>query len=402
MPGSEHVECSVYNKIIDVCNLPQNWYNPVWHEKYKGGSSVTSPQIVDNATTGNSYLETKYSALNILRESFPVPPSELIDDYCVKAELTFKKATEAQGSLINFIIELIEALEGCGKILERLQNIWATMRAAFEAAYKRFRASGKSEAASYWLAWNFAVKPTISDIKNTILGLKAAVKRLEFLRKRNHKPTTMSFRRRDFWQPPEALRLDGPILPGIDQLESIGGVLHHRIRTHRIQLELIKYRVDLVIKGKVRFDIDDAYLEGGVGLGIVWSAMQGLYNPEKILWEAAPFSWLADYFVSARQKLLHELFDLSPLKDATILASGHSFKFMSKWRVIQVIDRDALYNVQTGEAVYDTHHETALYDCGYDVYKREPGFPQVEEHPLRIPGWYQLSNLLALLLQRWK
>lgn len=402
MPGTAHVECAFYQNMVDVCNLPQNWYNPVWHEKYKGANAETSPTIVDNATTGNSYLATKYSALNILREQFPVPPSWLIDDYAVKAELLFVKATDAQGSLINFIIELIEALEGCGKIVFRLQKIWEAMRAAFEAAFKRFRASGKSEAASYWLAWNFAVKPTIQDIKNTILGLKAAIKRLEFLRRRNHKPTTMSFRRRDFWSPPEHLRLDGPILPGIDQLEYQGSDLCHRVRTHRIVLELLSYKVDLVIKGKVRFDIDDAYLEGGVGLGIVWSAMQGLYNPEKILWEAAPFSWLADYFVSARQKLLHELFDLSPLKDATILASGHSFKFKTRWKVIQVIDRDFLYNMTKSEYIYDTTHETPLYDCDYDIYKREPGFPVGEENPLRIPGWYQLSNLLALLLQRWK
>jgi hypothetical protein len=338
-----------------------------------------------------------YSVLSYLRGLLPGPPLELIDDLAVKAEQTFIKATNTESSLLNFILELIETLSNMANLVTALVLKWNKLIEYARWLYQKFTSEGKTHPEAMWLSWNFAIRPFIKDVKSLFSSLRNAQKRLDYLRRVNHTTTTKHFRRKDVYDPGEVIGNFVYHQDEVYQSEPVSAYTYV-VRTFRMRIELESYKLDFHCQADVRFDIDDAYLDDSVGIGIVWSAMQGLYNPEAILWEACPFSWLADYFVSARQKLLHQLFDLNPLRDGVIQRACHSWKCKTSWSVYQVVT-EVVYDYGGNIVTPAVTSEKLMTRHPLTVYFRHEGLPSVEEIPLRIPGWNQLANLFALLLQ---
>ena len=115
----------------------------------------------------------------------------------------------------------------------------------------------------------------------------------------------------------------------------------------------------------------------------------GLHNPVGIIWEAIPFSWLIDYFLSYRARLFERMYDYSPYNGAVkILRESHSFN-MRMAGDVKVIHTNGI----SGETVYQ---HMGTFD--YTLYNRMPGLPFHEESGLfRLPGdWYHESIIAAV------
>lgn len=310
-----------------------------------------------------------------------------IDNFSALSEHHFKTAVEMDDSLLNFLIELIELCEGN---IEKLKKVADVVEKAIELFRITYKKTG-----DYWLSWNFAIKPTISDVKNILLSLVHAMKRLDWLKKRNHLDTKIKYRQgprtfeSSFSIPEEAL-----IKPILDQTKAYPGnptVVTLPVPSDwQLTLECsVTSEVALASQGWVRFDIPDEFLDGPEGIGIVWSALQGLYNPLKVVWEAVPFSWLIDWFVDMRTRLQLEAADFSPLKDAKIISTCWSLRSQHKIEMV--------WRVQANGSVY-------YVDCGMlvaSLYNRQPDLPIAAGSPFVVPiEWYNLSILLGLIQQK--
>lgn len=307
----------------DVVGAQQEEFNPCIHYELLGSispldnfssGSVAFPGGSYSFNNGGPYPSTLLDAL--LATAFLDP--QYLDDFSVDAELHFKTAVSDSSSLINFILEFIEMLEGNLKSLKSLSEKFAK---AIKTYWRVLQTSG-----SHWVAWNFAIKPALRDVKNFLSTLKRAQARLKFLKARNHKPTKIKYRRSpvDFqlanclitqegWWDGTFDTEEGPvsILP-VDW----GGFSADMAGT-----------VQVSSWAMVQWDIPDYLLDDfTLAIGMISMIMNGLYNPVKIIWEAIPFSWLIEWFTSKRAMLLKELGNMSPFPDATILATGHSIK----------------------------------------------------------------------------
>jgi hypothetical protein len=373
-----------YETMSDVIGLQQMWFNPVFHEKvtwdpfnvYNVTDSISGDDVLTFSTGTVSFLDE-------IRQNMPTPPVDTIDDLAAKSLDHFTTAVDSSHSLLNFIIELIQVLEGNIKNLQKARSLINAAMEAFRKAYAKAKRDGLSETASYWLAWNFAIKPTLKDIKAILCAVSQARKRLDWLRKQNGKPTYIKWGAKDFYTPdvfPEIM------IDWFPEYRLGRGAL--AFSESWIRIRCVHYQIDYNSTGLVRFDIPAYLLEGIPGLGTVWAAYSGLYNPLKVIWEMIPFSWLVDWFMSYRTKLQAKLGDWSPLKDAEVIDSGHSFKTRSEWIVEQTRDGGISW--------------LFLSKVKYSAYIRHPGLPEVQSSPFRVPlEWYNVSILLSIVRQWW-
>jgi len=371
-----------YESMTDVIGLQQNWFNPVFHEKV-----TWDPFNVYNVTASGDDVLTfstgTVSFLDEIRLNMPMPPVDTIDDLAAKSHDHFITAVDSSHSLLNFLVELIQALEGNLKNLQKAQSLIQAAIKAFRDAYAKALRDGLTQAASYWLAWNFAIKPTLKDIKAILCAVSQSQKRLDWLRKQNGKPTFVKWGAKHFYTPDELPEI---IIDWFPEYRLGRGAL--AVSDSWIRIRCVDYWIDYNSTGLVRFDIPPQFLEGIPGLGTVWAAYSGLYNPLKIIWEIIPFSWLIDWFMSYRTKLQAKLGDWSPLKDAELIDSGHSFKSKSEWIVEQTRDGGISW--------------LFLSKVKYSAYIRHPGLPEVQSSPFRVPlEWYNISILLSLVRQWW-
>jgi hypothetical protein len=171
---------------------------------------------------------------------------------------------------------------------------------AFQDAYKRLISQGHKEAAAYWLAWNFAIKPFLKDLRSILCSVSALHKKLDWLRRNNHKVIFQTFRR-EFDLPVDPnLWHNGWILCVIDKADppiSANGTYMQQLKYHSVKLEY-------VARAKILLSIPDHLLDDAHGgVGALWAAYNGLTNPVAVIWEAIPFSWLVDYFVNVGDAL---------------------------------------------------------------------------------------------------
>lgn len=304
-----------------------------------------------------------------------------LDDFSANAEYHFVTAVDSTHSLLNFIIELIEVCEGN---VVKLKELITKIQEALKLFHKLYAQTG-----NYWLSWNFAIKPTVKDVKSILNSVENAIKRFRWLKARNHLDTKVQYREgpREFSNTlsvPVKQRPAGPSGPGIVPFPNPFPTVHFEID--------IKVKVTLAAQAWVRFDIPDYLLEDETcGIGIVWSSLNGLYDPLGVVWEAFPFSWLIDWFLSRREQLerLRQT-SIDVLPDATLLQVGHSVKI----ELAEPADMflvDSLERIPAGTIVQ------------YESYIRRVGFPEVESNPFRVPReLYNLSILLALIQQKFR
>jgi len=321
-------------------------------------------------------------------ESYPKP---WLEDFSAHAESHFTLAVDDKASLLNFIIEMIQMCEGNIKTLKGfLEAIPKCIARYAEYLYRN--------PAKFWLAWNFAIKPTVSDLRKFATSLSRARKRMEWLRNHNRKDTLIKYREnedeteRTIWIPvsineiPEDLSAPFYMLP----LDNLGQCP----KLYVVCKYSIRFRPSAF--ASVRFDIPDEFLVGDLGTGIVWSAMQGLYDPVDVAWEATPFSWLLDYFLSEKTKLERfKQFALSPLSPGTINQSMFTADVTFRGNIEWVMDWSHLGYPGESQKRWDAG------DFQYRIYSRKPGLPKEGDWSLVVPRtWYQLSILLALVFSK--
>jgi hypothetical protein len=371
-------QLAVWRYMKDTRGFKANYFNPCYNERAFVALKPVRSFIANNFAGGALYefhsgiSEVPYGDFVESIRNIEIPDlPEYLDDFCARAEHHFKTAVDDTHSILNFLIELIEMCEGN---IVKLKELVEKLKRAFDLFWKMYKKTG-----NYWLSWNFAIKPTIGDVKAIISSVNNARKRLRWLKKHNHLDTPVSYRQNNGFETSGT----------IDLPYDWGKLGHTAIATGTnpigVKFEFVyQTKLKVAANAVVRFDIPDQFLSDEEGLGIVWLSLAGLYNPLKVAWEAIPFSWLIDWFVSIKTQMQLEAANLSPLKDATILQTGHSI-------TTEVDGEVYLVNEDRSERMY-------LGIIQYRLYNRQPGLPLQELFPFRIPiGWYNISIIAALI-----
>ena len=405
--SSNYEPYTVWRYMLDTHGFLQDDFNPCYHERYVGVHNFPS-RISWTASDGVHAFQTTYRRQ--LRDpvascrSMNLPLGTWVEDFGARAENHFITLVKTEYSLINFIIEMIELCEGNISILEKAKN-------AIEDAIKRFRKLF-AETGNYWLSWNFAIKPTIADVKAMFSLYSKALKRLKWLRERNHKDTKVKYREgpREFEGVCQFdMRPDTVTQPYYIPTPVLLGKPPNQIWEEWAdwlglqEVAEVEYtaRVRLSAWAWIRFDIPDMYLEGLPALGIVLSAMQGLYNPLAIGWEAVPFSWLIDWFRTEAHKL-RELVksDLNPLGHATIKAAGWTSDTLIFGTYYHRCGMTCAPGAMDPQPSYDDWTKQEAGAFRYKLYNRQPGLPETDAL-FRIPWeWYNASILTSLIQQK--
>lgn len=371
--------------MVDTTGFLQCDFNPCFHEKLEVKKFTPLTQF-DRTFPDMSHESTQFhGGTGVFLVGLPEALRSLgsgltdwIDDFGARAEHHHKTAVKDTNSLANFIIELIEMCTGnIDRLRDLIKNYWK--------AAEKFR-KHYTETGDYWLAWNFAWKPFMNDLKSFLSIYSRAEKRLKWLCKRNRLPTKVKYREKQSFTRTVSCDVYRPgRTPGQTDLPD---TLPYSITG---TLECV-YTVTLASHAWVRFDIPDwACQMFWLGKRYVGAIMLGFGNPLKIAWEATPFSWLLDWFVNQRDKLQVELASISPFPDAEILGSGWSMHVKCEWTGDLSITCPEAF----GTMVPDGHEAArGTYEC----YVRQPGYPPADGSTFRVPlEWYNVSILAALL-----
>lgn len=379
-----------HESITDVCGNIQGYFNPCKHSEllyvnthnvssftydHPGGTrQVAWSTLYPLHPAGlEQYLETVLNSQNL----------PWLDDFSAKAEHHFITAVDPTINIVEFLTELIQMCTG---------NIRALKEASGKVtrALARFSEALRGDPGRFWLAWNFAIKPLIRDVRDLLTVLKRARKRLKWLKNHNHKSTIVKYR--------EGVKDLPPIDPIFIQIPTDGVPVDELLPVFNLWFEGISHadlQFEIVIDSaetrpaahaEVVFDIPDHLLEGDMGLGIVWAYLNGLYDPLGTAWELVPFTWLIDWFVSERTKLESERRRvIGPLPNASLGQCMHSFQ-------TRVFGHVNLHIVEaSGTTTFEIGH------FRYQNYSRVKDLPSTEGSDLVLPDtWYQLSIILAL------
>lgn len=350
---------SVPNKMeymADVVGSKQSEYNPCKHWKLLTafepithlvyGGLLGDTQLVFNlAYPPGPYLH------EILSDTVFLSVQDL-DDFSAEAEDHFRTVVDDDQSLINFIIELIDI---CQLQIDSLIALSKKAARAFKSFWSIFKKSG-----SYWVAWNFAIRPFIRDVKGFLDQVHRARKRLRWLKKHNHKPVKVRFQ----WPVKEfsipALNV-GAIIPWSPDPNYNDPPINHEHNEPGTFYANIEGTVKLRSWAHIKFDIPDYLLDDMIyAMGMIIATMQGIYNPVKIAWEAIPFSWLIDWFSSKRTQLQRELASMDPFGTADILAVGWS----AKVKAFGFVD-----------CIRSPEPDIPIGNFQWEMYLRTPGLP---------------------------
>lgn len=378
------------HEMWDTHGYIQEWMNPCVQEWWECGDNPI-PKIED--ADGDLLLfGVVPSPRQLVRTTVPFLSSPQLDELALRSEDKLTDVVPTNVSLANFVIELIQACTGNVKGVEKFSGIYNKALKAYQAAYKRFLKQGHKEAAARWLAWNFAIKPTLGDLQAILCSMDALYKKLNWLRNHNNKVVYLHYSR----DLTDQVSIDGNEWFWGETLVNILKADPNNQLPNGAYSMGVRYSGGYTLKyqahSKVFLSIPDRFLEGMKGLSVLWGAMQGFHNPVGIIWEAIPFSWLIDYFLSYRARLWQWRYDYNPYDAGVeVLEYGHSFHCKC-----------------SGEAaIYNRPFDHKHYSYGgfeYELYSRQKGLPFPEQTTLfRLPAdWYHVSIIGAIVIQSGK
>lgn len=380
---------SSYEEMHDIVGFKKLSFNPVHHTKYEGETQRLPSgytQALGVVSLPGSYTP---DALAWLKANVPMPPGDVLNDLAARAQEQFEESTPIDTNLAVFIAELLVAVVDIIKSLQKLIKLLVRMGTYYKYELERLLKKGLSDQDSHWLAWNFAVKPFLSDCRKLICSAEKARKRLIWLQRHNGVPTIVRNRKRDAWVPKQTEFLFDTAqdyYTGFAPPPPLIPIVVSNATPMNIYISIEEYKLDFAAQGLVLFEIPAWILEQPPAVDVIWQSMQGMFNPLEFLWELTPFSWLIDWFLTYQSKLWTNLGDISPISDAKLLESSHSLKMTCRWK---------LYSVHQ-----ETFEKTDLGSGSYKLYTRRPGLPYSEVSPFRVPWeWYNASILTALLTQ---
>lgn len=323
---------------------------------------------------------------------------DFMDGFDSRASYEFTSAIQEEVSLPNFLIELFAPIKKGLKSLEvgatSFKDLCEKLALNYRKKrheeflreqrdpYYRMRNNPYQDMSAHWIAWNYAIRPFLGDLKKMIRALGKITKRLEWLLENNHKTFKTRYRNRRKFD----FQVVCPLAP-LEILDSpLGG-------------DPKDLPFEFVFEGEVsvratswchaRFDIPDNLLVGMPGLAWAWATYHGILNPIGVAWEATKFSWLVDWFRSASSKLEQKKINLSPYPPANVSAVGTT-----------------LFRYFIGEVyIREKANHTNQFPCGTFTlrdYDRRPGTYSSRSEAINPDnlGFWHASILAALIHQR--
>lgn len=363
-----------FEQMFDIVGS-KDTFNPCTHIKLTGEPGRFPVDYVDYAGPLDIYgnptvdhwrwvckdpIATMPDPVSAMSEVPPIPPS-VISDAALKS---FKEATSQfpeDVSIANFLIELQEGVRGMLPSLDDVRKLWS----------------------SGLLSWEFGLRPFFDDLKKLQGSYEHAIKRLKFLRDHNFKKTVIhrtEIIKGDRW---------GFTPPSDAFIQASAGPNHCFMGGRCFPEELTcKFTSGIVILPKL-VGLDNTIAEL-VGL----FSTVGLNNPAKILWNAIPFSWLADWFVK-----LDNLLD-----DLAVQVFPGTIDVLDMWHSTTVECSLGMYHSsRSGTPTYGMSRTSTLQ---YTCYNRVPYLPLTvdQDHWLEFDLTpKQLAILLALVNEHlWK
>lgn len=223
----------------------------------------------------------------------PLVPVPLRESLCGDALTSFTDEFKPQVDLVNFAFET----------------------SAIEELIPRISSSITKSASGAFLGWKFGIKPALSDLRSLAGVSNYVARRLAWLRSSYGQTVRVGFTRRFDIEPQGEYLLyqDGSLSGNTVKLKLVncgglfraGGFLTHRL----------------------------SGLDGISAEALALSAALGTQNPAAILWEAIPFSFVADWFTRV-QELVATL-NVQPFKGEYKLERvSHSFKTFANFRYV--------------------------------------------------------------------
>jgi hypothetical protein len=205
---------------------------------------------------------------------------------CLAAFLKQSDQVPSKTSVINFIIELAELkpiAKALANVPKNLRNSGYTKALQKALREKRKIARGLPKklagaAPDTLLQWNFGWAPFFSDIVAFIGTVNAVSSKLDYLRKTRGVEHVVRFSKQDCYQHPQ---LNQVVYTHVDNSTSYERI----VLTH--------YQCDFTSTWHLLQNLE--------GLDDAWAGLRGtiaylgINNPAKIVWNAIPFSFIADW-----------------------------------------------------------------------------------------------------------
>lgn len=344
---------SYFEEVNDVVGS-RGTFNPVKHLVIRSSVKSILPYInIDDANIHiNDYPLPLLIDTEELNGIFPLPSPSTLSTWSAEAFNAFHDQVPESFSLANFLYELKD-LKGMIPKIEK---------------------SMTRTASSNFLAYNFGVAPFVGDVKKMMALTTAIDKRLKHLVETAGKEVRLSFSR----------ALDGSHVPDL-----IGKQAHPSSQPGAtLNFRKMAYSGKFQVTGKLFQKLE--ILSDPLGGMKAFAAATGFNNPAAIVWEAIPYSFVADWFFSIDKQI--DRLAIQPFGgEYRVTDVGWSIKEQVKFSVSQ--------------AFYLSHGntETVLGYLDVQRYQRYPGLPM--SSALLTDGTLNPKQLvlgLALLEQRRK
>jgi len=378
---------------VDTTGYLMNYSNPCFHVKYHyAGLGVQNFEMVVTGSPVSPIRQFQFGGRGLypgdlydrIMSSVTMPSSDWLADFAAQADDKFRRAVDVKAFLVNFIIELLQLCDGNISAIKK----WIDrLKSAISLFQKILKETGNA-----WLAWNFAIKPTLKDLREFADVYGKSLRRLEYLRRRNHKDTRVQIRGKPYRFDVPSVDLPCSEMRLLQEMwpEGFTLVVSDMSEISHWRLKDISVKIEPTAVATVRYEIPDELLEGWPAHMIVANTMLGLYRPLEIIWEAIPFSWLLDWFLTQRIKLLKAKarLDMLELPDAQLIASC--------WTLKTKLTAELCYLTPPNR--YNVREEQRLGIINLEIYNRRPGLPTVDASPFTVPlEWYNASILAAII-----